>query len=751
MENNLFNYTAVLYALGWAIAHSLWQMGILWLTFQLFFGLHKNQKPALRYAGSIFFIIGGFSWFIVTFFKQYAQYQLFNRYLEQLPVADLTGMDLTALNNSASWIDSTALFTLLEKYIPFLSAGYLIILILLSVRLINAYAFTQKLKTTGLIPAGTDLEDRLAAFVKNLRIPATVRIYFSELIDVPATIGFLKPVILLPIATVTQLSSDQVEAIILHELAHIRRRDYLLNMIVAVLETILFFNPFVHLLTVSLKKERELFCDDFVVSYNKNPQNYASALLSVEKMRRNQEMLLAVAATGHDGVLLNRVKRILNIKTSSIQYREKIIALVFISILLSTLAWIDPVPGEKKISVKPDRDALQNSGLKAAGNVEDLIKKDFPPATVPLKSVSKKVIKPSVLKQEQKSATDKEAPAFRTETTASYSYSLADVFPPATNYEKADADVHYKTLEPGQPHHFKEEYENQNFKYDLQFSRQNPADSIIKAQYLANKGKIGNKEFQVFVDNVRGMQDAGFHFSPWFLQKMTAIYRNELNNTRNIRSSRIVNGRKIPEKESADKSDVFSAPEMNQVYLVAPSFGTTAENGVRIETVKPSEPVVQLQPMLSGTVADAFLATPPVSVAGIQAGTTYARNRKISTMGPEEEEDITPVKKRIKVKAVSRTAKPGTAEVKTDDIWITGSGNTCDTTFNSNSAAPDVRVVKGYSYQYAPAVRQRVSSSVKTNDSKQTKQKITIVIETDEESINIEVDAGEKKKQVIDL
>ncbi len=120
-------------------------------------------------------------------------------------------------------------------------------------------------------------------------------------------------------------------------------------------------------------------------------------------------------------------------------------------------------------------------------------------------------------------------------------------------------------------------------------------------------------------------------------------------------------------------------------------------------------------------------------------------------MGPEEEEDITPVKKRIKVKAVSRTAKPGTAEVKTDDIWITGSGNTCDTTFNSNSAAPDVRVVKGYSYQYAPAVRQRVSSSVKTNDSKQTKQKITIVIETDEESINIEVDAGEKKKQVIDL
>ncbi len=753
MGNNLFNYTAVLYALGWAIAHSLWQMGILWLTFQLFFGFRKNQKPAVRYAGSITLIVGGFSWFLITFFNQFRQYQLFNRYLEQLPVSDPRGLDLgTTLKDSGAWLDSSTLFTLFEKYIPFRSAGYLIILILLTVRLINAYAFTQRLKSTGLIPAGEYLDNKLSQFVKMLRIPGTVKIYLSELIDVPATIGFLKPVILLPIATMTQLSSDQVEAIILHELAHIRRRDYLLNMVVAVMETVLFFNPFVHLLTVNLKKERELFCDDFVVSFNKNPRNYASALLSVEKMRRNQEMILAVAATGHDGVLLTRVKRILNIKTTSIQYKEKIVALVFISILLSTLAWINPVPVEKPVSVKVGRDvtaASSDTDSVEVRNIATLIKRDFQAAQTPVKLVTKKINKPAPLKSTggNPELNENGVPA---EATALYSYSFSDVFPPASTYETAEGTTMYRTPEPFNSKQYQEENGNFNFKYNIQFNRIKAADSIIKARYLEEKGKIGNREFQQFVDNVRGMQEAGFHFSPWFLQKMTALYRNELNNSRNVRSTRGINSRRIPEKE---KDGVSFSPEMSLVYALAPSFGTTVENDAKLETEKPSEPFVQLQPILSGTVSESFLATPPLNRASVQVGNVYGRKRKtVSITGPEEEADIPPTAaKKAKVKTATTYGTANAVDMKFHDVWISGSGNNTDTAFHESALSPEAKTFHGYSYRYAPVVRQKVSGTVKTTVAKESKQKITIVIETSKESINIEVDAGKKQKQIIDL
>lgn len=344
METVGLNHTAVLYALGWAIAHSLWQMGLLWLIYQLLLGLPKHVKPAYRYGGAMLFIATGFIWFSITFADQFYTYQSINRYIEQLPVADGEVLSPEILAASASGEMINRIFSTFESFIPYLSGGYLTVLIFLFVRLINAYGYTQKIRTQGLVPAGEFWDDQLLQFTRKLGLPDNIKVYLTELIDVPATIGFFKPVILLPIATINHLSTEQVESIILHELAHIRRQDYLLNILISVLETILFFNPFAYLLVNVVKKERELFCDDFVVAFKNDPHNYATALLHLEKLRKGSTALLAVAATGHDGVLLNRVKRIMKVNAQPFQYREKLIALFFISFLLSTLAWLDPVP-----------------------------------------------------------------------------------------------------------------------------------------------------------------------------------------------------------------------------------------------------------------------------------------------------------------------------------------------------------------------------------------------------------------------
>jgi hypothetical protein len=132
---------------------------------------------------------------------------------------------------------------------------------------------------------------------------------------VPLTLGFFKPVILLPVAMANNLTLEQTEAILLHELAHIRRNDYLLNLGVAALELLFFFNPFSRLLINEVKREREHRCDDWVMQFRYDPHTYVSALLSLAT-HSPQRPLLTLAATGggNDRLLLQRARRILRQK-----------------------------------------------------------------------------------------------------------------------------------------------------------------------------------------------------------------------------------------------------------------------------------------------------------------------------------------------------------------------------------------------------------------------------------------------------
>ena len=147
-------------------------------------------------------------------------------------------------------------------------------------------------------------------------------------------LGTLKPVILLPIATINHLTSGQLEAILLHELAHIKRQDYLLNMLQTAGETILFFNPFVWLISRIIRRQREDCCDDLVVANTASPLQYAQALAILEQGRSNDQQL-ALAATGNRKHLLNRIKRIMVMKKDSPGYGQlSILLLSFITLAI---------------------------------------------------------------------------------------------------------------------------------------------------------------------------------------------------------------------------------------------------------------------------------------------------------------------------------------------------------------------------------------------------------------------------------
>lgn len=208
----------------------------------------------------------------------------------------------------------TWFYRLSGELLPWCSSLYLLILAGLLIHYSRQYIRSRRIVREGLSPLATGFDVFVAAAARRMGIRAKVKAYLSSLVQVPVTLGFLKPVILLPVAMVTQLTTAQIEAILIHELAHIRRKDYLLNLLITVMELLFFFNPFTRMLIHQLKKEREHCCDDAVLECRYDPHGYVSALLSLA--RQQQQASLAVAAIGGGGeqLLLQRARKILQQK-----------------------------------------------------------------------------------------------------------------------------------------------------------------------------------------------------------------------------------------------------------------------------------------------------------------------------------------------------------------------------------------------------------------------------------------------------
>ncbi|HVZ20689.1 MAG TPA: M56 family metallopeptidase, partial [Vicinamibacterales bacterium] len=149
--------------------------------------------------------------------------------------------------------------------------------------------------------------DRLAV---RLRLRRHVHVAESSGVEVPSVIGWWRPVLLLPLTGLAGLTPSQAEAIVAHELVHVRRHDYLVNVLQRVTETVLFYHPGVWWVSHRMRVEREHCCDAVVVGTCGNAADYATALLRLEETRGADLPRLAVAASG--GVLLNRIRRILN-------------------------------------------------------------------------------------------------------------------------------------------------------------------------------------------------------------------------------------------------------------------------------------------------------------------------------------------------------------------------------------------------------------------------------------------------------
>lgn len=182
------------------------------------------------------------------------------------------------------------------KILSFLTIIYFILLTYYTIQFILHYFKNHFILMYGLSKPPLDIRLYITNTAFHLGIKKKVSVWLSKHIEVPSVTGFLNPIILLPFSIINNLSSEQINAILVHELAHIKRNDYLLNFIQSFLELILFFNPFAIFLSNSAKKERENCCDDWVLTYQFNTLEYAKALLTLEEQRQHLPLILAATS-----------------------------------------------------------------------------------------------------------------------------------------------------------------------------------------------------------------------------------------------------------------------------------------------------------------------------------------------------------------------------------------------------------------------------------------------------------------------
>ncbi|HWB83620.1 MAG TPA: M56 family metallopeptidase [Bryobacteraceae bacterium] len=176
------------------------------------------------------------------------------------------------------------------------------------VRLAGGWLIAARMRSMLVRRAPPEWQETLRKLGAQIGLARSVRLLVSALVQVPTVVGWLRPVVLVPVGALGGLPAEQLEMLLLHELAHIRRHDYLVNVLQSVAESLLFYHPAVWWVSGHIRAERELCCDDIAVSTSGNPLAYAHALAQLESCRQTQ---LSAAMAANGGSLANRIARLL--------------------------------------------------------------------------------------------------------------------------------------------------------------------------------------------------------------------------------------------------------------------------------------------------------------------------------------------------------------------------------------------------------------------------------------------------------
>ena len=390
---NIFQ-AEIIQRLGWTLVHFVWQGSAIVLILAIVLRLLHKSSANLRY------IIACMALALIVLMPA-VTIRLVDVSVEAVEPVKQTAVDLPKVGAGAqvvvempqvesppAQVAATPRISLKDKFIeavepalPYIVVGWLVGVFGLSLWHLGGWRQLQRLRRQMVKQVAPALKAKLQQLSDVLGIQRTIGLMESALVQVPTVVGWLKPVILLPASALTGLSSEQIEAILAHELAHIKRHDYLINILQTVVEILGFYHPAVWWVSRRIRVERENCCDDLAVSISGDRICYARALTSMEEIRTVRPQL-AVAATG--GSLFDRIRRLLGKDSKNggkLSWLPSVIAILLIAGLLipTALAFNNRVktyPSETESGI-PAEQTPTHSQIGAQDNEETNLPKDL--------------------------------------------------------------------------------------------------------------------------------------------------------------------------------------------------------------------------------------------------------------------------------------------------------------------------------------------------------------------------------------
>ncbi len=318
--NSLVTLFSELWAqrLGWVLIHFLWQGTAIALLLAAVLRLLAQASSHARYVmiGSAFILCAVLplaTWIILG--PQASSSMTSSTVLNP---TDLPNVESPVMRGSAPHTDGTIelqgnvqtcwqanLSRVADVSLPYVVGLWFVGILILTFRLTMGWMLMRRVCLSGIPIRDAFCLGRFRGLLKRMQVHVPVRLLESALIEVPTLIGWLRPTILVPASVFIGLTPDQLEAILAHELAHVRRYDYLVNLFQTVIETVLFYHPAVWWISRKLREERENCCDDIALEVMQDRLVYVSALAQLEEGRA-----IPLAMTASGGLLIQRIKRI---------------------------------------------------------------------------------------------------------------------------------------------------------------------------------------------------------------------------------------------------------------------------------------------------------------------------------------------------------------------------------------------------------------------------------------------------------
>jgi len=344
----------LLIPVGWTVLDSVWQglvvAILLWIIFRV---VGHNATPNSRYWLGVLGLFSLTIWSVFTF----------NGHLQLMQVSELTNSgsgniashNFSVVSNSSQAPTFSQFYNILKSWIHEIAAIWLFGTIIFSLRILGGLWRTGKIRETA-IYSNDHLNATVLKIAKRIGVTHFVQIAESFVVKTPIVMGHFKPLILIPLGMLSGIDPQQLEAIIAHELAHIKRNDFLVNIFQNIVEIIFFYNPFVWWISSQIKIEREKACDDLALSMITDRNLYAEALFAAEEFgSARAQFSLSLGLTGiNKSSLLMRIKRIIS-KDMEGKSKGNFVAVLTLTLLLGVIFWTGygkgSIPGGSKLNV----------------------------------------------------------------------------------------------------------------------------------------------------------------------------------------------------------------------------------------------------------------------------------------------------------------------------------------------------------------------------------------------------------------